>query len=719
MGNCKIDLAYEKCESQKEVKLDDNDYLINKLERNNNKDRNKQYFKYKKNFEVKNNETNNNCSKQLNYLNEIIDKLGKEKGSNNEDELVIITPRLKNNINSESYANEITDEFTIKNETLVYINDYISNKGSEIKNCIDKKIDKNKKNNNSKKISKEKDNLNKLNEKKSQSKKDMKVNNLSKSKSKNDNKNNSKRKKNISHSHYENRSKGQIIHKKNKSNILNQDIPHIKITNIDYKKINNEIVENNSNKNLISNLKQFSGNYSNQRKANNKKGNKVFNKSYNLNNNFGINPLFDSFQFSGVIKENNNPQSSTLEKQNIELGNVLLQNLPLINSDEIIPNIERKTYKEDLESSEIEQNNVEIIKRVRKEGEFNNKSGNMKIPIFKKSTDFHIRNKSYNKFNFFNGNTTNDNCNDNNYFSLFNNSANLSINFIHNKFNKSFQDINQIKPIMNNKNNVPERNNKSSCNRKVHLNNNANKNDKIKSNPFFNYNYFNKKRNSKKKSKNKSSNLQKVKQGLSNSKSSNNIFQSNTINKKQFNNTNSNINNLVLSSEQNSDMIELYIPKTQKKSLISNEIMNNAGNKYIFTFEKLDNFNTGQILYDGIIYKVIDDIENDQNEYKFLERYFQITKNSFKYFNNIKEAINEKEKPLVQFDVRHIQTIEIIDKNVLGKSKINENKNINILFCIYIKDNNDFFVFSHYNKYVGNNIINFLQFLIRYYEDNY
>ena len=35
--------------------------------------------------------------------------------------------------------------------------------------------------------------------------------------------------------------------------------------------------------------------------------------------------------------------------------------------------------------------------------------------------------------------------------------------------------------------------------------------------------------------------------------------------------------------------------------------------------------------YDGIIYKVINGVANGETEYKFLERYFQITKNCFKY----------------------------------------------------------------------------------------
>ena len=714
MGNCKIDLTYERCESQKEVKLDDNDNcLISKLDEDNNKRQINQNNKYKNNYEDKNTNKNNNLGNKK--LNLKVYNLAKDKSFSNEDELVIITPRLKNNKYVESNANEVTDEITIKNETLVYINEFISNKGSETKKSTDKKQNKNDLNNNYNNVIKGKKIKNNSNEKKSKSKKDMKINILANSKSKNNIKNNNRKKQNSSNAQYEDKNenhkiiKGKNIPKANNINILNQEYP-IKLTNIQYNKNNNDNIQNN----ILNQVNKSSGNYLNQRKAKSKKNSKVINKSYNyFQRNFGMYPLNDSYQISDLLKGNNNLQSSTLEKQNLELGNILFQNLPLFNSEEIIPNIERKTYKEDLDSPEIEHNIYEEnIKN--KECLFNNKNRNMKIPIFKKKTDFHIRNKSYNKFNYFNNK---DNINDNNYFSLFNNSSNLSINFIHNKFNKSFQNLNPIDPMNNN--NI-EKHNKSSCNKKVNFNNSMNKIDKKKANPFFDYNKFNKKGNSNKKIKNRSGNLQKSKQGLSNSRSYNNIFQENKNNKNQFNNTNANLNNnLILSSEQNSDIIEVYLPKTQKKSLISNQIMNKTGNKYIFTYDKLDHFNIEQILYDGVIYKVVDNIENSENEYNFLERYFQITKNSFKYYNNINEAIKAKERPLVQFDIRHIQAIELIENSVLGNSKINENKNISILFCIYIKDNNDFFVFAHFNKYVGNNIINILQFLIRYYEDNY
>ena len=708
MGNCKIEAINDTSESLKEVKLDNNESnLMNKSEGNNYKDKqNKTYRCYNnlKNSKKKENNykiKNNILGKKLLNLNNINQKISKEITDNNEDELIIITPRMKNNNQySESNANEITDEFTIKNETLVYVNDYITNKENDIKKVTNKNQSSNtnkiKGKMQRKKVNKSSNiKTNQLNKNKQK-----KINNLQKN---NNNASSNNRKQNISK---EQRNNTNII-KKNNINNLTQDMPFVKIDEMEYNKINNKNIKDNKDFLNINNSKQIPDSYLYKRKAKSKKNSKVFNKSYNnlLFNNFGINPLLDSFQISEIINANNkNPHSSTLQKQNIELENLLLKQLPLINSEIFLPNIDRKTYKEDLELQNNEQNNY----------------ANIRVPVFRKKTDFHIRNKSYNKYDFFNCNLTNDNSKDNNYFSLFNNSANLSINFIHNKFNKTAKNMNKVEPIMNNKNILSDRNNKSCCNKKVNMKKNAqDKMPQKKSNPYINYNNFNNKKNPNKKIKNRS-NIQKSNQsGLSNSRSYNNIFQVNKNNKYEFNNTNCNINNMLLPSEQCRDMVEIYMPKIEKKTLICNEIINKPGNKYIFSYEKIDNFNIEQILYDGVIYKVIDNLENSENEYQFLDRYFQITKNSFRYYNNINDAINNKEKPLVQFDVRHIQNIEIIDSSIFGQSKINGNKNINIIFCIYIQDNNDFFVFSHYNKYVGNNIINILEFLIRYYEDNY
>ena len=748
MGNCKIDGTYESSEMREEVNIEDNDNCLIKIYDGYNK---KDNFKHNNNYiNFKNNNhknIENNDEMKNNILGKKLINLNMINSDNNSDDLVIVTPQINNNLNFENFTNEITDEYTIKNETIVYMN-----KGSEInentnnrpnhKNIMEiKKQTKKIKNNNGMNNSK--------------SKKKVNVNKLQKNMNKNKNNSccqlniNNTKNNNISKAYDKgNTTKGRIIPNNNNLNYYIQNLPSVKYNDATNRNDKNGMIQNNKVFNDLNNSNQNSGNYLNKRKAKSKKNSKIFNKSYNnINfNNFGMNQLLDSFQLTEIL-QNNNPQSSTLERKNYAINNQLLNNVSIINTEEILPKIERKTYKEDLvlttnenkdinnmKNSDIiyqllnknnliktEENiNINQINKINYGNELKNANIN-NIPIFKKKTDFHIRNKSYNKFEFYNNNNnfnnlTNDYNNDNNnYFSLFNNSTNLSINFIHNKYNKSCRNLKKLEPLSNtNKNNTNR--NKSSCNQKVKMKvkNVCNQKDKKNINPFFEYKNFSKKQNPKNKVKNKS-HLQKAKHGLSNSLSYNNIFEAD--NKNEFN-TNSNSNNLKLSSVQYQDKIELYFPKLEKNSLIYNELINRIGNKISISYEKLDNINNEQILYDGIIYKVVDNIDNNEIEYKFLDRYFQISKNCFRYYNNINEAINEKDKPLVQFDIRHILNIEIFDNNFLGNFKINGNKNINILFCIYIKDNNDFFVFAHYNKYVGNNIINILQFLIRYYEDN-
>ena len=237
-------------------------------------------------------------------------------------------------------------------------------------------------------------------------------------------------------------------------------------------------------------------------------------------------------------------------------------------------------------------------------------------------------------------------------------------------------------------------------------------NIKIIENLLSNYNNFDKKHYSGKKNTKNKTYINKVKPKLSNSKSFNSV---NVLNLSDLNNN--------LLSQQYRDLIEVYIPQKESQTLIDTNIINNRiGSKCIFSYKKIDNYDTKIVLYDGDIFKVIDNMEEkdkeeeDNNKYKLLHRYFQITKNCFKYYNDINDAMNNNDKPLVQFDIRFIQNVEILENNFLEKYTINE-KNVELVFCIYIKQNNDFFVFAHDNKKIATNIINILLFLMRYYED--
>ena len=761
---CEVDYNYKQKEMKKEVKINEDEDYLKKL-----------YIEYKSKFPEMMSETefinqykskyystknknyeNNKSLHELNPEKKIDKKILNEKINKkqnlNQDEineksnndLIIITPR-NNVIKDNSYNNEITDEFTIKNESMVYNINNSKDKLKYSQNLKDIKEEYNK------------DDKNKDNNK--------------------NNNNNNKRKINI------NGYSKSFISKKKINAILNLN------SQIEKPKEKNEITEyqvnnkqnnskqksksntNKNNKILKKKIIRNNNKFENINIINNNINNHNHNKSYNNKKNYNIPPLQDSFLFSNNIE---NYQASTLENQNIQLRNILLQQLPLFQKEEIIPKIERKTYQEDLIGfkEKIKNNNIllsepkkssalnrqkfnqlydkhnnylfvnnnhncindntEIIKKLNNIYQFLSKENdniiknnekklfkkrkskspkhtNNNIPIANKETDFlMIKNYCNNKKPNCNFSTNNDN-NNNSFFSLFNNSTNLSINFI-NKANKSARSRQKILSFLD-RHNINENNDNNTD--YIGFNNNI-------TNPLFYYNKFNKGDIDIPK-KIPFKNYNKDKPLISYSKSYNNMI--NIIRRKSnsdINKKNQNYNKKPL-TQRYRDLIEVYIPKKKEKSLISKEIINNIiGNKYIFNYEKIETFDTDQILYDGTIYKVIDNMEKTNNDetfkYKLVDRYFQITKNCFKYYNNINEAINKKDKPLVQFDIRYIDKLDILDNSILENYKIHGKKNVNIIFCIYLNQNNDFFVFVHDSINVGNNIINILLFLKRFYE---
>ena len=154
-----------------------------------------------------------------------------------------------------------------------------------------------------------------------------------------------------------------------------------------------------------------------------------------------------------------------------------------------------------------------------------------------------------------------------------------------------------------------------------------------------------------------------------------------------------------------------------KNTQICHDLMENQKNNIItISYDILGKLKTKSILYDGYIYKVIE----NKNGYKFLERYFQITKNCFRYYNDFYTAQNDIEKPLVQFDIRHIKNDQIIDyKKFNKKNKTSQNKNINFAFTIILNQNDDKFIFASDDKCFGNNIYNIIVLLKNYYEDKF
>ena len=200
-----------------------------------------------------------------------------------------------------------------------------------------------------------------------------------------------------------------------------------------------------------------------------------------------------------------------------------------------------------------------------------------------------------------------------------------------------------------------------------------------------------------------------------------NIITQNIIKEETNNNKNSsdinNIDQILLLKYRDAFDIDISSINV-KESLIDKDLLeSNINNKIIINFSKLENISLSQILFDGNIYKVVDNTSNkSQKKFKIMERYFQLKKNCFRYFNNIQLAKYNKDKPLVQFDIRHIKDLKIIDSKIFDEYDLNEKK-IAFSFAIFLNQNSDFFVFVLDNKDFGNSLFGLLNLLKNYYED--
>ena len=170
-----------------------------------------------------------------------------------------------------------------------------------------------------------------------------------------------------------------------------------------------------------------------------------------------------------------------------------------------------------------------------------------------------------------------------------------------------------------------------------------------------------------------------------------------------------------LLSQQYRDVIEYELPNNNK-TLISEEVKNfNINNKIILNYSKLEKFSAKLILFDGKIYKLV--MKSNNEECKIVQRYFTLTKNCFKYYNNFEEAKEKNENPLVQFDIRYVRKCEILDIKKYEKFLVNKDVQIKYIFCIYLTQNNDNFVFGFENAKYGESIFNILNILKNYYDD--
>ena len=134
-------------------------------------------------------------------------------------------------------------------------------------------------------------------------------------------------------------------------------------------------------------------------------------------------------------------------------------------------------------------------------------------------------------------------------------------------------------------------------------------------------------------------------------------------------------------------------------------------NNIEISYKILNSIDTSIIIYDGEIYKIQ---KNKINVFKLISRYFQITKNSFKYFSNAYSSQVYNDKPLLQFDIRQISNIEIIDITSL---ELKEKYSNYFCFIIHLTNKNDIFGFATINKEYGENIIQILNLLRNYYKN--
>ena len=199
--------------------------------------------------------------------------------------------------------------------------------------------------------------------------------------------------------------------------------------------------------------------------------------------------------------------------------------------------------------------------------------------------------------------------------------------------------------------------------------------------------------------------------------SQNIVSEEKKISKNNINNDDINNMDKILSVKYR-DAIEIDISSINlKESLIDKELTEEIiNNKIIINFSKLENINTSQILFDGILYKVVDNLNNSDKKFRFMERYFQLKKNCFRYYNNIQLARYNQDKPLVQFDIRHIKNLKIVDKSIFDEYDL-RGKKIQFCFAIFLNQNSDFFVFVLCDENFGNSLFCLMNLLKNFYED--
>ena len=163
-----------------------------------------------------------------------------------------------------------------------------------------------------------------------------------------------------------------------------------------------------------------------------------------------------------------------------------------------------------------------------------------------------------------------------------------------------------------------------------------------------------------------------------------------------------------IDKESNKNIIKVKIPF--KGTQINRNLLNNSvNNMFILNYNMISKISEKAVLYDGNIFKV-----TNHEKSKLVLRYFQITKKYFRYYNNIHSLVLPNVKPLEYFEIKNIKKIEIIDVDLLK----NKNEyNIKFAFIINLKENINFFIFATNDKDLGMNIINILNLIKKYFDE--
>lgn len=137
----------------------------------------------------------------------------------------------------------------------------------------------------------------------------------------------------------------------------------------------------------------------------------------------------------------------------------------------------------------------------------------------------------------------------------------------------------------------------------------------------------------------------------------------------------------------------------------------NESGCYSLGFGGMGGLGESEILLDGHIYKV----RQNENKQVLLKRYFQVTKYVFRYYASLLKCVNNPSNPLLRFDIRSIENIEVIPPYLVDSDDVF----IKYAFIVRIKDNDDCIMLALEDEEQGMDIVALLNFLRTFYVNYY